>query len=491
MGKDNTYSDVGKTNMVFGGIKVLQVVVSFLKTKVVAMCLGPAGMGVQTLLGNTINTIYQFTNCGTAQSGVRAISSEKDAVGKTKAAKAVDGLSFFLGLFATFICFFFAKRISILVFGSDSYTFAFRVVSFAILLLSVKNGQITLFQGYRNVKVLAKAAVIAAFLSFLVTIPLVYFGRESAIPYIFVASYSVATLVYVLFRKKHLPIEKTISNKDALKSSGPIVGLGLALMLSNSVMSVFALALTSFINRTGTSADVGLFGAANVCTYNVISILISTLASDFFPRVSSVTNDRQKVSSLLSAQVELLILLLVPIVLSMILVPELYIRIFYSSSFLSISNAVKLMAISLLFRIIWHSYSYIILARGDKVVYFVFDALIGNGLFFVGNIFGFKFYGIDGIALSYIIFAFIVMSILGSVVAVKYHVKINKNVIVRVAVLVIICGLFYLFGIISRFNPLFIQIPVFFAVSVYCLKKYNEFTGIISSLISKLWRKVK
>ena len=57
MSNDSTYTEVSRSNAVFGGVKVLQMVVSFLRTKVVAMCLGPTGVGVISLLENTINTI--------------------------------------------------------------------------------------------------------------------------------------------------------------------------------------------------------------------------------------------------------------------------------------------------------------------------------------------------------------------------------------------------------------------------------------------------
>lgn len=491
MGKDSTYSDVAKTNVVFGGVKVLQMIVTFLKAKVVAMCLGPAGIGVQSLLDHTINTLYQFSNLGTAQSGVRAISYEKGDEGKLKAAKAVEILSIILGLLATIICFVFARHISIWVFGEETYTNAFRIVSISVLFLSIKYGQITLFQGYQNVKFLANAALIAAVLSFLVAVPLVYFGGEAAIPYMIVASFGVAAVPYIIFRKKKLPSNKSITPKDALKSSGPIIGLGVALMLSNTLMAAFSLILASFIKKNGSSSDVGLYQAANACTYLVINILVSILASDFYPRISSVAGNSKKISSLLSAQVELLFLLLVPIVLSMELVPTIYIRLLYSSSFLIIVNVVRLMAISLLFRIIWHSFSYVILAHGDKITYFLCDALVGNGLFFIGNIIGFKYNGLDGIALSYVIFSFVVMMVLGVVILVRYKVSLNKTVIIHILSLITISVSFYFIGLLRAFNPLYVQVPVFIIVSVFCLKKYNDHSNVFSKLLNKLWNKRK
>ena len=52
----DSYNNIAKTNLVFGGVKILQVIVNILKTKVVAILLGPSGVGIQTLLTSTITT---------------------------------------------------------------------------------------------------------------------------------------------------------------------------------------------------------------------------------------------------------------------------------------------------------------------------------------------------------------------------------------------------------------------------------------------------
>ena len=75
MSNDSTYTEVSRSNAVFGGVKVLQMVVSFLRTKVVAMCLGPTGVGVISLLENTINTIYMTRTCPLSFSKSVALSN--------------------------------------------------------------------------------------------------------------------------------------------------------------------------------------------------------------------------------------------------------------------------------------------------------------------------------------------------------------------------------------------------------------------------------
>lgn len=487
MKQSTEYLEVSRSNAIFGGVKVLQMIVSFMRTKIVAIFLGPSGIGILSLLDNMINTIYNFTNLGIAQSGVRTIAIEKDNSGKLEASRIIEILSFILGAGAAILCFLFSSIISLWVFGDSTHKTSIQIVSIAILFISQQNGQIALFQGYHAVKALAVASLFASIAMFSVTVPFLFCGGESSIPYIIVCSYGAGALVLFLFRLRNLPLWKKMELRNSLKSSKPTISLGVALMLSNSLMSVFLLLLNSLINRIGSSEDVGLYQAANTCTYVAITILISILSADFYPRISSAAGDVTKVGALLSAQVELLILILVPVVFSMVLFPNFYVLIFYSNSFLSAVDAVRLMGISLLFRIIWHSYSYIILSQGDKVVYFFCDALIGNGLFFLGNLLGYVQSGILGIALSYVVLSFIIMLFLGTIVKVKYKVSLNSQVVVRVFSLICISVAFY-FIVYFKLGDIYIHLPLFCIVACYCLRLYNIHTNMFTVLRERIWK---
>ena len=74
----NTYKDIARSNIVFGSVKILQMLIQLAKIKIVAIILGPMGMGFQSILTSSINTIYQFTCLGLPQSTVREISTHDE-----------------------------------------------------------------------------------------------------------------------------------------------------------------------------------------------------------------------------------------------------------------------------------------------------------------------------------------------------------------------------------------------------------------------------
>ena len=72
--EDNSYEKTLKSNFLFGSIKLFQVALSIIKIKIVAVILGPAGMGLQSLMTSALASLFQFTTFGIFQSSVRDIS---------------------------------------------------------------------------------------------------------------------------------------------------------------------------------------------------------------------------------------------------------------------------------------------------------------------------------------------------------------------------------------------------------------------------------
>ena len=489
----NEYKDIAKSNFVYGGVKIIQVLVLIFKTKIVAVLLGPSGVGILSLLNTTVTTIFQFTNLGISQSSVRDISIESDSEEKKKIAKTVNYLAIFLGIISSILCFIFSQVISNLVFGKLDYSFAFKIVAVSLFFQSVSSAQVSILQGLRMVVVLSKASLIGAIASLLLSIPLFYFWKIESIPYAIVLGYFITSLIYYIYRKKKYSLSILIDNVSFKTRTKSIIGLGVTLMVGNGIMAVFNLGLNTFINRFGSEVEVGYYQAASMCSYSAINILISILASDYYPRMASVIEDSKKSTEVLNAQIALLLLVLSPVVCFMIVFPTFFIHLLYSSEFILISGAVQIMSISLFFRIIWHCFSYIILAKGDKKMYLYIDAILGNGLFFIGNIIGFYFMKVDGIAISFVVISCLVMTILYILVSFKYHIKLEVFTIKLASFLFIICLVIYLFNILfdESLFKLYTNIFVSCIVFVFCCKQIDEKTGIFSVIAQKikLWKK--
>ena len=75
MGKNpNNYTHIFKYTGVFGGIQGLNILVGLVRNKLVALLLGPQGMGLVALFNSSVKLLNDSTNLGLPMSAVRKIA---------------------------------------------------------------------------------------------------------------------------------------------------------------------------------------------------------------------------------------------------------------------------------------------------------------------------------------------------------------------------------------------------------------------------------
>ena len=75
---DESYRHVLKYTGIFGGVQGLNIVMGLVRTKLIAILLGPSGMGLASLFNTTVSFVSQSTNLGVAFSAVRHVSELYD-----------------------------------------------------------------------------------------------------------------------------------------------------------------------------------------------------------------------------------------------------------------------------------------------------------------------------------------------------------------------------------------------------------------------------
>lgn len=483
MGDNTDPRNILKTNIIFGGVKIFQMLVGLIRNKIVALFLGPAGIGIQTLLMTTINTIIQITNLGVPQSGVRELAIQKNQEGKSKVILSINYLSILLGALSVVLCLIFSRSLSLWVFKSPDYQFCFIIVSFAILFESIMAGEVAILQGFRDTKRLAISSLMGAIISLLVSVPLYYYWRIDAIPYALVIGSVISCGSYFFFRYNKIRPQRTYKYSELKNPIESILKLGITLMVSNSFMSILVMALNLVIRRCGTLEDVGFYQAAYSCTYSFISILIAVLASDYYPRLSEKIDNKTETLSIINTQMSLFFYILMPIVALIVCFPHTIVNVLYTSTFGVIAFPVQIMGIALIFRVLWQIFSYVILAKGDRRAFLLIDAFLGNGMFFGGNIVGFLLFGLKGLSISYLVMSLFVMLLLLLYVKKQYKIEIPKTIVLYSLAFSIVSLLVVWLS--QQYNSMFILLVriVYFIFSIIiCLVLLQKELDIINGI---------
>src|SRR5581483_9843050 len=231
--EEHTYGQILKSSALIGGSSALNIAIGIVRTKAMAVFLGPAGFGLMGLYGSIADLTLNVAEMGVNNSGVRQIaeavgSGEKEQIARTVAVLRRTTLA--LAILGAGLLGLFSRQVSSLTFGSDQHAFAVALLSAAVFFRLISAGQVALIQGMRRISDLAWIGVLGAFWGTIISIPLVYFmGEEGVVPsLVAIAAATFVTSWWYSRKVKVRPPAMTAS--QASREAGSLLKLGLAFM---------------------------------------------------------------------------------------------------------------------------------------------------------------------------------------------------------------------------------------------------------------------
>ena len=399
-----TYKDIFKTTSLFGGVQVFSVLIAVIRSKIVAVLLGPGGQGVLGLLQLPLGIIALITELGLGASSVRDIANAKtvgDEHQISKTIKTVRRWVWFTGILGMLVTIVFAPLLNKWTVGRN-YTWSFILLSITLLFSAISGGQTAILRGLRRIKDTARVGLIGASVGLIVSIPFYYiYGLKGIVPTLIITSaVSLLTSWYYSRKVKLLPV--AISYKESFFQGREMISLGIIITASNLISQVVSYLIVLYINnRSGTNA-VGLYNAGWTISNQYVALIFTAMTIDYFPRLVSLRSNRKKMSEAVNQQAEIAILIIAPLMLAFVSFLPLIIHLIYSASFLPIIDLVEWTILGMLFKAASWALSHIIVAKGDNLLFF-FSELIMNMITLPLNIVGYAFLGLKGIGIAFII----------------------------------------------------------------------------------------
>lgn len=413
--------------MLFGSVKFISLILSIVRTKLTAMILGTQGVGFLGLISATIELIIVFFNAGIPTSLVKyfSISSEEEVPRRLYIARKIVIILSGLGLV---FCFAFAGQLSKLTFGTSHYRWAFQLLSlsvfFRILLILFSS----YLQGRQYLKKLANAQIIGSVLGVLLTIPLYYLFRMDGVVYNFIAIALIELLVvYLSFRKINQPIEK-VDKKFFKTEAKKITKESLYYSLSGmfSVLSVYIVQI--YISKNANLSQLGLYVTGNTTINTYVSVVFVAMGMDYFPRITKVANDLQKLSREVNQQLKIGMIILFPVLLGLILLSSWVVPLLFSKDFVSSAFYVDYASIGVFFKMFSWAMSYTLIAQSRNRI-FVLNELFFTILFVIISVVGFDYGSLSGLGIGYSIYY--ILYALAVFIICKFYTKVyaEKNVL--------------------------------------------------------------
>ncbi|MGJ7027300.1 O-antigen translocase [Petrimonas sulfuriphila] len=419
----SSYRQIMKATSLFGGVQVFQIVISIVRSKFVALLLGPAGMGIVGLLTSTTGLVAGLTNFGLGTSAIKNIS-EANATGDEQRISTVISvmrrLVWITGTLGAVVTLLFSPWLSQFTFGNKEYTASFAWISATLLFSQLSTGELVLLQGLRKLQDLAKANVYGSIAGLLITVPLYYrFGVEGIVPVIILTA--LITLFFSWYFAKKTKIGKTTINRAITVAEGKsMLVMGFMISLSGLISIAAAYLLRIFINRTGNMADVGLYNAGFAIINTYVGMIFTAMGTDYYPRLSAVANSNEQCARNVNQQSEIALLILAPVLIGFLVFIHWAIILLYSTQFLAITGMIYWASLGIFFKAVSWAIAFVFLAKGASRLFF-WNELTGNTYTLGFSLLGYHFGGLTGLGVSFLMVYMIYLIQVYVIAKVKYH----------------------------------------------------------------------
>ena len=407
-GDSNISRTIVKAMGVFGSIQVFNILCSVIRTKLVALWIGPAGMGLFAIFNSAVDMIVNISNLGMRTSATRSISMASDNPDKLKrVAVAARRWAMLMGVIGAIVIAMASPWLSEMSFGDRSHVWGYVLLSLAVLANSFTLGEQAVLQGTSMLKKLAQASFYGALSGLILSIPLYYFlGERSIVPSIL--CYSLSVLIFSYFiRKKGFGLQGvTLTLKDVTNIGKDFLKLGIFITLTDVVSQTSNYIFISYLNNVADTETVGYYQAGYTLIARYSGLILSALCVEYFPRLSKVAHSNMKLKVFVSQEISIALMVLTPVIVAFILFSRLIITILYTDDFFVIENYITIGIIGMVFRVFSWCMSYVVLAKGRGKMFFIIEVL-DIFVFLGAYIAAYHWFGIDGFGGAFILWYFI------------------------------------------------------------------------------------
>lgn len=410
----SSYGQILKSSSIIGGAQGINYLVGMVRTKLVAVLLGPSGVGLVGLYISATELVGTVAGLGISTSGVREVA-EAHGGGKAehvaRTVKTLRRACWVTGILGWLLCAALSYPLSVYTFGSGERAWAIAILGSTILISAVSSGQSALIQGMRRIGDLARIGVIGAVAGTIVAIGLYgWLGQKGIVPVLIVTA--AVNLGFSWWFARKIPvITVSLTWRETLANSKRLVHIGAAIMYGVLLASVVSLTIRSLIvKRYGLDAN-GIYQAAWAISGMFAGFIINAMGADFYPRLTAVAHDNEQVNRLVNEQTEIGILLALPGLIGTLVFAPWFMRIFYTAKFLPGAELLPWFVIGVFIQVIIFPMGHITRAKG-AVRWIYFGQTWANVSALILATVLMSYFGILGVAYA----AFLNVAILGFIV---------------------------------------------------------------------------
>jgi enterobacterial common antigen flippase len=399
-----SHAEALKSTSIIAGSTVIAMLIRMGRTKVLAILLGPGGIGLEAIYDSVISLCRTAVDLGIGSSGVRQIASAVGSGSQSVIATTVFTLRRFclvLGMLGAAALFLLREPISRLAFGNADHASDIGLLSIILLFGALVGGQGALLQGMHRIYDLAKMNIFGTLLGAVLSVPIVWVWGREGIPAYMVLTAGVGELIAWSYARRVRIDRVGIPFLQVTREARSLLKLGLVFLSSGLMTAGALLLLRVFVTRQEGVYGAGQFQAASALSMVYVGFVLQATGTDFYPRLTAVADDNRRCNQLVNEQAEISILLALPGVLATLAVAPWAIQFFYSSKFDKAAEILCWQVAGMFLRVNSWPMSFIILAKGRAAALF-WTEFAAYSIYVALGWLGLKIFGLPGTGMAFL-----------------------------------------------------------------------------------------
>lgn len=400
----STHKQILKATGIVGGAQIISILIRIVRTKIIAVLLGPAGIGIAGLYQSTLEIAQSATSLGLGFSAVRDVAEAAGTGDQQRIGRTITILRrwvWLTGLMGAALLLIFREQFSLYAFKDTDHVLEFALLATVPLLAALRGSQMALLQGIRRIGDMARAGVLGAAAGLCITVPFYWLmGFQGIVPAMILSAVVELVLSWHFARKVQVtPV--AVSFRETWTGGSSMIRLGLFTVVTGLATTGTLYLVRIFVSGKLGIDGVGQFQAAWNLSAMYVGLVLSAMGADYFPRLSAVNHDNEQVCRLVNEQTEIALLLAGPMIVGMICFMDVIVALFYSAKFSQSVDILLWLMLGNALKVISWPMGFVLLAK-NKGGWFIFTELLWNGLFLAGVWLSWNKVGLESIGITFV-----------------------------------------------------------------------------------------
>ena len=399
----SSYGQILQSSVLVGGASVFILAIGILRTKLLALLLGPVGFGLMGAFTSIVDLVVSVAGLGLSRSAVRRIAEVAETGESRRIAITVTVLRRYALLLATLGAvgmLLLSGPIARLSFGDERHKGAVALLSLAVFCKVVAECQSALMQGLRRIADFAKIGVLGAAVGTVASVPLVYLMGPDGVAACVVCIAAATVLMSWRYSRKVRTETPPVPAPVLREETSALLHLGVAFMLSGLLMMGAAYLVRIILLRQAGLEAVGLFQAAWTLGGVYVNLVLQAMGADFYPRLVASAKDPASCNRLVNEQTQISLLLASAGVVATLVLAPFVLTLFYSSGFTAATDTLRWVCLGMALRVVTWPMGYIIVARGEQRLFILAElawTVVNVGLTYAAV----RLFGLPGAGIAY------------------------------------------------------------------------------------------